>query len=149
MVSLFLMAICPLIISCNGGTSATSDNTVQEEEPQAKQEPMQYTVSVDENFIFPVDLGDRFESGANFRVYECTENGDKIYQNDFVVLKGSSKTFTAQPNVQKVKVYLSFLNILDPREKYEGWLPLVYYLTPNENKEIHVDLHVELSHFEP
>lgn len=149
MVSLFLMVFSPLMISCGGGTSSTSNNTVQEKKPQAKQEPMQYTVSVDENFVFPVDLGDRFESGANFRVFECTENGDKIYQNDFVVLKGSSKTFTAQPNVQKVKVYLSFLNILDPRDKYEGWLPLVYYLTPNENKEIHVDLHVELSRFEP
>lgn len=146
--SLFCGAMLSLLVSCGGGTSTTSDNAVQEE-LQAKQEPMQYTVSVDDNFIFPVDLGDRFESGANFRVFECTENGDKIYQNDFVVLKGSSKTFTAQPNVQKVKVYLSFLNILDPREKYEGWLPLVYYLTPNNNKEIHVDLHVELSHFEP
>ena len=146
--SFFCGAMLSLLISCGGGTSTTSDNAVQEE-LQAKQEPMQYTVSVDDNFIFPVDLGDRFESGANFRVFECTENGDKIYQNDFVVLKGSSKTFTAQPNVQKVKVYLSFLNILDPRDKYEGWLPLVYYLTPNENKEIHVDLHVELSRFEP
>lgn len=145
------MAILPLMFSCGGHTSAISEDTVQEEELQEKQEPKQYTISVDENFIFPIGLGenDNVEYGAKFCVFECTENGDKIYQNEFVVLKGSSKTFTAQPNVQKVKVYLSFMNILDIRKNYEGWLPLVYYLTPNENKDIHVDVYVKLSRLEP
>lgn len=135
-------------ISCGGG-SPNSTMQGNQEQPITKQEPLQYTVSVDENFVFPVDLGDRVESGANFRVFECAENGDKIYQNDFVVLKGSSKTFTAQPHVQKVKVYVSFLNILDPWKKFEGWLPLVYYLTPNETKDIHVDMYVALYRNEP
>lgn len=140
------MAISTLMVSCGGGTA---NNTLQEKQNTTKQDPLKYTVSVDENFIYPIDLGDRFESGAKFRVFECTENGDKIYQNDFVVLKGSSKTFTAHNNVAKVKVYLSFLNILDPRKEYNGWLPLVYYLSPNENKEITVDYFVSLSRTEP
>lgn len=138
-----------LLFSCGGGSSVKSEDVVQQEESPVKQEPMQYTINIDENFVYPIRTENGYESGAKVRVFECTENGDKIYQNDFVVLAGSTKTFTAQSQTHKIKVYLSFCSILDPRKEFNGWLPLVYYLSPNDNKEISIDYFVNLSNSEP
>lgn len=122
--------------SSNGGVNGDSSNS-------QKETPMRYTVSFSDDFAFPV---------KSIIVFECAENGDKIYENEFVSGRGESKTFTAQPHAKKVKVYLSLTNILDldPFSKgINGWLPLVYYLSPNETKVIRIDNHVRRSQFEP
>ena len=105
-----------------------------------KSAPMQYTVSFSDDFLFPV---------KGIIVYECTENGDKIFENEFISGKGQSKTFTAQPQTQKIKVYLSLQDPLTIQGEYNGWLPLVYYLSPDEIKVIRIDNHVKQQRIEP
>ena len=97
-IKLTLVAVMLSIFmwSCgsNGGGSNNTQNDV----------PMQYTVCTSEDLLFPT---------KSIKVFECTENGDKIYENEFILGLGDSKTFTAQPNVKKVKVYLTLQNPLD------------------------------------
>lgn len=125
---LVLFAIC----SCGGGGGANNSQN---------NAPMQYTVCFSNDFCFPV---------KGVTVYECAENGDKIYENKFMSATGKRDTFTAQPQAKKVKLYLSVTDPMDPfGPGTNGWLPLVYYLTPNEPKVIRIDNHVSLSRFEP
>ena len=106
-------------------------------------------MKVDDDFFFQMHPNTS-EAGACFKVFECTESGDKIYENEFQLVAGNSKTFTAQPNVKKVKVYVMFCTPLGHiGEMSEGWLPLVYYLSPDEIKEIKIDTYVEMSRREP
>ena len=139
----FFALFTVLVVSCgsNGGSNSTKNEITNA--------PMKYTVSVDKDFLFIVN-GHDYTHGASFKVFECADNGDKIYQNDFIVEEGSSKTFTAQAHVQKVKVYVTMGNPLGKiGEEFGGWLPLVYYLSPNESKQISIDNHVELHRSEP
>ena len=139
----FFALFTVLVVSCgsNGASNSTKDEITNT--------PMKYTVSVDKDFLFIVN-GRDYTHGASFKVFECAENGDKIYQNDFIVEEGSSKTFTAKANVQKVKVYVTMGNPLGKiGEEFCGWLPLVYYLSPNESKHISIDNYVELHRSEP
>ena len=133
-IKLTLVAVMLSIFmwSCgsNGGGSNNTQNDV----------PMQYTVCTSEDLLFPT---------KSIKVFECTENGDKIYENEFILGLGDSKTFTAQPNVKKVKVYLTLQNPLDWRNDHYGWMPLVYYLSPNESKVIKIDNNIELHRQEP
>ena len=129
--TLFLTAV---IYSCGSNVSSNGSSDVDNR-------PMQYTVSISDDFIFPV---------KTIKVFECIENGDKVHENEFVIGAGDSKTFTAQPKVQKVKVYVSLRDPLSPfKGEYNGWLPLVYYLSPDENKVIRIDNDIEQHRHEP
>ena len=102
---------------------------------------MKYTVSFSDDFCFPV---------KGITVFECAENGDKIYENRFMSGTGKSETFTAQPQARKIKLYLSLTDFTDPfGSGFNGWLPLVYYLSPNEPQVVRIDNHVQLSRAEP
>lgn len=140
---------CFFILTSLLATSCGSNNGSNNAKDEITNAQMKYTVSVDKDFLFIVN-GHDYTHGASFKVFECADNGDKIYQNDFVVEEGSSKTFTAQAHVQKVKVYVTMGNPLGKiGEEFGGWLPLVYYLSPNESKQISIDNNVELHRSEP
>ena len=129
--TLFLTAV---IYSCGSNVSSNGNSDVDNR-------PMQYTISISDDFIFPV---------KTIKVFECIENGDKVHENEFVIGAGDSKTFTAQPKVQKVKVYVSLRDPLSPfKGEYNGWLPLVYYLSPGESKVIRIDNDIEQHRYEP
>lgn len=134
---IYAVAMTIGLTSCGNGTSVQSPTKQRVEELT----PMKYTIHFTDDFAFSV---------KSVNVFECTENGDKIYQNAFVSGRGESKTFTAQPETKKVKVYLSLVNPLEPfGSGYNGWLPLVYYLSPNEPKIIQIDNHVQQIRMEP
>ncbi len=131
------------IVMAIGLTSCGNGTPVQLSTKQRSEEltPMKYTIYFTDDFAFSV---------KSVNVFECTENGDKIYRNAFVSGRGESKTFTAQPETKKVKVYLSLVNPLEPfGSGYNGWLPLVYYLSPNGPKIIQIDNHVQQIQMEP
>lgn len=99
-----------------------------------------YTISVSDDFIIPIE---------NIRVFEYTENGDRIYENMVELKRGETKTFTAKPKTKKIKVYISLQNIFTKKVEYTGWLPVVYYLSLKESKVIRIDTNLELDRDEP
>ena len=140
---LFLASVINKFVACGGRNGSSSSQN------EGGYKSMQYKVSVDDDFLFQMNPNTA-ESGACFKVFECAENGDKIHENKFDLTAGSSKVFTAQKNVSKVKVYVSFCEPLGHiGEMTGGWLPLVYYLSSEEIKEISIDTHVEMSRIEP
>lgn len=105
----------------------------------SEQGAMRYTVKMANDCIFPA---------KSVRIFECTENGDRIRENEFALEPGDSKTFTSKPQTRKIKVYITIITPINFSGQ-SGWLPLVYYLSPNENNVIMIDNNLELSRFEP
>lgn len=138
-----MFLICILVLSCSSNSNSSSNN-----------KPLQYTVCISKDFIGAERISNELKCGATIDVFECAENGDKIYQNKFAVEAGTSQTYTAQPNVKKIKVYVSSINVLgstnffDPA-RINGWLPLNYYLSPDKTTVIEIDNNTELYRAEP
>ena len=84
--------------------------------------------------------------GVSVSIYEINDNNDKINMTESVVRIGESKTFTAGQNVSKIKVHIGYAQGFD---WVEGWLPITYYLQPNQPREILIKNFMTLSRSEP
>ena len=62
------------------------------------------------------------------RIFECTDNGDKIFNSSVECKKGYEETFTAQPNVSKVKITIG-----------SKWVQQVFLLKKGGNTTITID----------
>ena len=62
------------------------------------------------------------------RILECTDNGDKIFNSSVECKKGYEETFTAQPNVSKVKITIG-----------SKWVQQVFLLKKGGNTTITID----------
>lgn len=85
-----------------------------------------------------------FSVKLNVIAFKYTKEGDRIYENDFSLDRGERKTFEAQKDAYKVKLYVRFW----PTSS-EGWVPLVYILSEGDAKLISVDDHTRLDRHEP
>ena len=121
-----------VVVSC--GSSKTSDNesSVANTKESA---PMKYTVVLEGNYGL----------SAKGIAYEYTKDGDRFYQNEFSLNNGESKTFTAQKEAYKVKVYAEMWPLTDVK----GWVDLVYILSEDETKVISLNDNTKFMRAEP
>lgn len=140
-----MMTATVFLLSCgsNGDPKGCTNNKA-----------MQYTVSVANGYIGAEMISGKLETGATIDVFECAENGDKIYQNKVVIKAGTSQTYTAQPLVKKIKVHVSTIDVFGTTDlmypkRWDGWLSLNYYLSPDKSTVIEIDNNTELHRTEP
>ena len=96
---------------------------------------MKYTVVLEGNYGL----------SAKGIAYEYTKDGDRFYQNEFSLNNGESKTFTAQKEAYKVKVYAEMW----PWTDVKGWVDLVYILSEGETKVISLNDNTKFMRVEP
>ena len=92
-----------------------------------------------------VTLEGNYNESAAVIVYEYTKEGDRFHQNEFSLKRGESKTFTAQKNAYKVKVYAEMW----PWKNVSGWMDLVYILSADETKVITLNDNTKYFNSEP
>lgn len=126
------ISLAIFVISC--GQNKTSEHESSTINTKVS-EPMKYTVVLEGNFGV---------SAKGF-VYEYTKDGDRFYQNEFSIKNGESKTFTAQKEAYKVKVYAEMW----PWTDVEGWVDLVYILSEGETKVISINDNTKFMRVEP
>lgn len=121
-----------LMLSCGQNENRRDDSNSATVERSA---PKKYSVELRE---------DMFSVKLNVIAFEYTKEGDRIYENDFSLDRGECKTFEAQKDAYKVKLYVKHW----PASS-EGWVPLVYILSEGDTKMISVDDHTRLDRYEP
>ncbi len=77
-----------------------------------------------------------FGSSTKFTIFECNEIGDKIYNAAETFSKGETKTFTAQDDAVKVKIYIKVESYFG---NVTGYVQQVFYLQEGETKSIIID----------
>ena len=128
-----LFALCVfLAVSCGTNNTSTKDSVSTIETEAA---PKRYTVTLEGNY----------NESAEIIVYEYTKEGERFHQNEFSLKRGESKTFTAQKNAYKVKVYAEMW----PWKNVSGWMNLVYILSAEETKEITLNDNTKYFNSEP
>ena len=70
------------------------------------------------------------------RLFECNDNGEKIGNKSIKCKTGDSHTFTADPGVSKVKVYVSMESISGNISK---WVQQVFILKKGGDTKITMD----------
>ncbi len=126
---LFSLSMILLIASCK-----------KEEQPQTT-----YTVIINVS-----TLTDATAALCDFTAYEYDENEEMTAFNDMLrAVNGTEKTFIANSNSAKVKMYLEFYADAPdfPRLKY--WADSVYYLEKDNNIEITISGTTHLVQREP
>ena len=115
----------------------SSCETTAQKETKANQEneidqPTKYRIEVSD-VIFRIDV----------RAFECDAVGDRIYENDvtFTTEGATTKTFTAQPEAKKLKLYMVYDYSFG---KAEGWVQIAYPLKQGETTVIRLDGHTSL-----
>lgn len=73
---------------------------------------------------------------TTLRIFECNNNGEKISNNSLKIRKGEEQTFTASPNVTKVKIYISRESLFGDMNK---WVQQVFMLNRGKNTTITID----------
>ena len=94
---------------------------------------------------YTIVLEGDYASSANVMVFEYTKDGDRFHQNEFSIKNGERKTFTAQKEAYKIKVYAEMW----PFTSVKGWVDLVYILSEEETKTISLNDHTKFSRIEP
>jgi len=130
-----MMVVLIMATAMTMGT--TSCETQAEKEAKANQEneidqPTKYRIEVSD-VIFRIDVC----------AFECDAVGDRIYENDvtFTTKGATTKTFTAQPEAKKLKLYMVYDYSFG---KAEGWVQIAYPLKQGETTVIRLDGHTSL-----
>lgn len=98
-----------------------------------------YTVSYDTPDVSGVTV--------DLTLFEYNSNGERIHSNAMTNCKvGNSKKFTATTNAQKVKV---FLTMSGSGNSKNTWVQQVYYLIPNSDVNITLNMQTIAGNLEP
>lgn len=118
---LFLLASVLLFAGCT-----------KEQEPQ----PKKYSVTNNVTYGYSTTL----------TIFECNEVGDKIKNVSEKFSDGETKTYTAEDNAVKIKIYVKAESIFGD---VKGWVQQVYYLQEGSTKSIVVDDNTIVGSYEP
>ena len=92
---------------------------------------------------YTIKKGDITTTFLDVFAYECDASGDRIHENEchFKWDENQPKTFTAQPEATKLKLYVSFNNGSDMISfgAGEGWVQIAYPLRRGETTDIVLD----------
>lgn len=78
------------------------------------------------NRNYTVTFNGSYGYSTTIRVFECNENGDKIYDSSWDFSKGETKSFTALQGTKKLKLYIHTESMFGD---IRGYVQRVYYLT--------------------
>ena len=87
-----------------------------------------------------------FGSSTKFTILECNEIRDKIFNSAQTFSKGETKTFTAQDDAVKVKIYVKVESYFG---NVTGYVQQVFYLQEGETKSITIDDNTIIGSQEP
>jgi len=85
-------------------------------------------------YTFLYSMDDLSDISASMTILEYNSKGEQIANNNIECKNGLSKTFTANPNTEKVKLYLT---VKAANSKAASrWIQQIYYLKKNDNTTI-------------
>ena len=79
-------------------------------------------------------------------IFECNEVGDKISNVAEKFSEGETKTYTANDNAVKIKIYVKAESVFGD---VKGWVQQVYYLDEGNTKSITIDDNTIVGSYEP
>lgn len=92
---------------------------------------------------YTITIGSIATTFVDVIAYECDDSGDRIHENEchFKWDGSHSKTFTAQPEAKKLKLYASFNNGSDMMTfgAAQGWVQITYPLRHGETTDVKID----------
>jgi hypothetical protein len=112
-ISFFLMLVMASVVSL---TSCSKDDSVS---------PTTYT--------FLYSIADDPDISVSMTILEYNSKGEQIENNNIECKNGLSKTFIANSNAEKVKLYLT---ATVNSKKTSRWIQQIYYLKKNDNTTI-------------
>jgi|WetSurMetagenome_2_1015567.scaffolds.fasta_scaffold32191_4 hypothetical protein len=112
-ISVLLMLLIASVVSL---TSCSKDDSVS---------PTTYT--------FLYSIADDPDMSVSMTILEYNSKGEQIANNNVKCMSGLSKTFTANSNTEKVKLYLT---VTVNSKSASRWVQQVYYLKKNDNTTI-------------
>ena len=112
-ISVLLMLLIASVVSL---TSCSKDDSVS---------PTTYT--------FLYSIANDPDMSVSMTILEYNSKGEQIANNNVKCMSGLSKTFTANSNTEKVKLYLT---VTVNSKSASRWVQQVYYLKKNDNTTI-------------
>ena len=134
--------ILTIIATAILASAALSCEKEKQEEPAR---PTTYTVTMAMSSVMPTSA-----AHYDLTAFEYNEAGEKVANNTLTMaVNGSTRTFTANQNAVKVKLYIKMYsdNSAAPAQYY--WVQQVFYLEEGKNIEIKVEDHTKVGKTEP
>lgn len=97
------------------------------------------------NRNYAVTYNSDYGYSTTIRVFECNEIGDKINDVSAKYSKGETKSFTAQQNTVKLKVYVKSESVFG---NITGYVQRVYYLSSSPTSIV-IDDNTVIGNSEP
>ena len=117
----------------------------EKEKPEEPARPTTYTVTMAMSSVTPTSA-----AHYDLTAFEYNEAGEKVANNTLTMaVNGSTRTFTANQNAVKVKLYIKMYADNTAITPQYLWVQQVFYLEEGSNIDITIEDHTKVGRAEP